>query len=557
MNRNATGYRRRSRTSAAVIALVSLLASTALVLSNDAVSTRADALDTGVAFGAYAAPIDGLTNQSALEELERQLGVTLPMVRTFGDWDDPIGQDKPLHRWARDGGREVMTSFKPKRENGQEIPWRDVANAQPGSRIHDEILALASGARRFGEPMIVGFHHEPEHAKNTGFGDSGDFKAAFRKVHDVFESAGATNVRFAWIMTAWSFEVGDIRPDDRRVADRWYPGDDVVDYISVQEYNWANCRNGNDSWESLEAGLEPFMRFARKHPSKKLVISEFGSPEGSSGQKADWIDDARDLFKSGEYRDRFAAILYFHYDDRAAGNNACQWWLDSSGSSLEAARRLARDSFYQTRVLTNTGSPQPPPTTTRPPTTTKPPVTTTPPRAVVTCDGLPVTIVGTPGNDRLTGTSGRDVIHGLGGDDVINGLTGDDVICGGYGDDSINGLGGADRVFGGPGADFILGGYGPDMLSGGRGHDRMNGQHGNDTVSGNQGNDVLRGGPHQDIVNGGAHTDLAYGQGGSDTMHGGMGNDRLFGGVGPDRLTGGPGTDRCDGGPGRDREASC
>ena len=527
-----------SRTWKVLVGALVSLTCIASLLSTESVSSKADALSNGVAFGAYAAPIDGLTNQTAIEELEDQLGVALPMVRTFGDWDDSIGQDKPLHRWIRDGGRELMASVKPRRENGQEVPWRNIANAQPGSKVYNEMLDLARGAKNFGEPMILGFHHEPEHAKNQSFGDSNDYKAAFRKLHDVFDSAGVTNVRFAWIMTAWSFEVGDIHPNDRRIAQRWYPGDDVVDYISVQEYNWATCRDNNDSWESLEDGLEPFMRFARTHPSKKLILSEFGSPEGPSGDKADWIDDARSLFKKTEYKNRFAAILYFHFDDRASGNHSCDWWLDSSTSSLQAARRLAQDNFYQTQVLTGT-PPDPAPAP-------KPPVNGAP-----ICNGKQATIVGTPGADRLTGTSGIDIIHGLGGNDTINGLSGNDVICGGYGNDTILGSGGADVLLGGPGADAMFGGYGPDVMAGGRGADRINGQHGNDTVLGNAGNDVLRGGPHQDIMNGGEHNDLVLGQGGSDNINGGPGSDRLFGGVGPDRLAGGSGNDRCAGGPGR------
>ncbi len=309
---------------------------------------EAEALDDGLAFGAYAAPVNGLTNQTAIERLEDQLGSKLPMVRTFSKWDDSIGEDKKFHRWIRDGDRQLMASVKPQRNNGQEVRWRDIANAQPGSKIHNEMLDLANGVKDFGDDVILGFHHEPEHKKNLGFGTSSDYKAAFRKLHDVFESQGVDNVRFAWIMTAWSFEVGDIHPDDRRIAEKWYPGDNYVDYVSVQEYNWATCRDNNDSWESLEDGLEPFMRFAREHPSKELIVAEFGTPEGKAGQKGDWFDDARSLFKGGEYRDRFAAILYFHYDDAPNGNPGCNWWLDSSTDSLNAARRLANDSFYRT-----------------------------------------------------------------------------------------------------------------------------------------------------------------------------------------------------------------
>ncbi len=316
---------------------------------------EAEALDNGVAFGAYAAPVDGLTNTTAIEKLERQLGTTLPMVRTFSKWDDAIGEDKKFHRWIRDGDRQLMASIKPQRGNGQEVRWRDIANAQPGSKIHDEMLALASGVKRYGDTVVLGFHHEPEHKKNLGFGTSSDYQAAFRKLHDVFEQQGVDNVRFAWIMTSWAFEVGDIRPDDRRIAEKWYPGDDVVDYISVQEYNWATCRDNNDSWDTLEEGLEPFMRFARQHPSKQLILAEFGTPEGNNGQKAQWLDETRALFKKGEYKDRFAAILYFHYDDSPNGNDKCDWWLDSSSSALSAATRLANDNFYRADIVAGGG----------------------------------------------------------------------------------------------------------------------------------------------------------------------------------------------------------
>jgi len=38
-----------------------------------------------------------------------------------------------------------------------------------------------------------------------------------------------------------------------------------------------------------------------------------------------------------------------------------------------------------------------------------------------TCNGLAVSISGTPGDDTLNGTAGNDVIHGGDGDDVIDG----------------------------------------------------------------------------------------------------------------------------------------
>lgn len=60
----------------------------------------------------------------------------------------------------------------------------------------------------------------------------------------------------------------------------------------------------------------------------------------------------------------------------------------------------------------------------------------------VTCNGLPVTIADTDGDDfefPIYGTEGDDIIHGKGGRDVIYGLGGDDTICSGPAGDILIG----------------------------------------------------------------------------------------------------------------------
>lgn len=102
----------------------------------------------------------------------------------------------------------------------------------------------------------------------------------------------------------------------------------------------------------------------------------------------------------------------------------------------------------------------------------------------VTCDGLPATIVGTPGDDTLSGTNGADVIHGLSGDDTISGGNGDDRICGGNDNDTLNGGNAIDRLFGDSGADTLNGNNGNDALDGGADTDTCNGGTGSDTAAG-------------------------------------------------------------------------
>jgi predicted extracellular nuclease len=117
---------------------------------------------------------------------------------------------------------------------------------------------------------------------------------------------------------------------------------------------------------------------------------------------------------------------------------------------------------------------------------------------IATCNGLPATIIGTPGDDVINGTNGNDVIVAMGGNDVINGGNGNDVICGNAGDDTIDG-GNLD--------DLLFGGFGNDTLSGGNGNDSLDGEAGDDSLVGDKGDDTLTGGTGADSFSGGQGVD--------------------------------------------------
>lgn len=183
-------------------------------------------------------------------------------------------------------------------------------------------------------------------------------------------------------------------------------------------------------------------------------------------------------------------------------------------------------------TTTTTTAPTTTTTTTSTTTTTVAPVTSAP----VMCGGFEATIVGTPGNDRLTGTAGRDVIAGLQGNDIISGLAGDDIVCGGLGDD------------------ILIGGQGFDVLYGAQGNDTLIAANGETTAQqadsaggrmfGGADDDRIIGSSRWDRMQGGSGNDEMYGFTGRDWMRGGSGNDRIDGGANYDDLHGGNGTDR-------------
>ncbi len=328
------------------VILVGISTLTAFFLySNTTAEAQANRTPT---IGAYAQPLGSQSNIDAVLELEATLGTKLPMVRGFNRWEDKIGQDKPFHRFVRDGGRDLTISVKPVRRNGDVIPWAQIANARPGSALYADMVRMADGIRRYGEPVIFNFHHEPEQGKNSAHGSSADFRAAFRRIHNIFDAEGVTNVQHAVILTEWSFEVGRFNSNDRRRAELWYPGDDVVDIIGSDEYNWNNCRNNSsDPWIDLAEDMEPFLAFANQHPDKQLMLGEFGSDRGAPGDKALWLRRARKWFKNSPDGDRFVALLYFHDDGRQEGFQQCEWWLDTSPGSTASARLWFNDPDFR------------------------------------------------------------------------------------------------------------------------------------------------------------------------------------------------------------------
>lgn len=71
------------------------------------------------------------------------------------------------------------------------------------------------------------------------------------------------------------------------------------------------------------------------------------------------------------------------------------------------------------------------------------------------CFGRTATIVGGPGDNRITGTPRQNVIVGLDGNDIIQGRGAGDRICGGRGRDVLGGMDGIDRLNGGKGRDRL------------------------------------------------------------------------------------------------------
>jgi hypothetical protein len=281
----------------------------------------------GVAFGASSGPRGG-SRETATLALERALGRRLALHRIYQTWEPRL---TPLVRWDLAGGRLPVLSVA-RRRGRTTVPWSAIA----AGREDAVIRAQARAATVLHAPLLLSFDHEPENDHN---GTPAEYRAAWRRYVAVFRAGHATNVRWVWIMMASSFH-----PYAARVpAAAYYPGDDVIDWIAADGYNWFGCRS--HTWRSFHDTFAPFITWATPH-RRPLMIAEWGSLEDphTPGRKAAWIRSAGDAIRSWPV---LRAVLYWNSAGRAG---RCPFYIDSSRSSLDAMRHLAAQPYFAAAV---------------------------------------------------------------------------------------------------------------------------------------------------------------------------------------------------------------
>ncbi|HKQ03389.1 MAG TPA: glycosyl hydrolase [Actinomycetes bacterium] len=316
-----------------VLLLTVLVLSLAVASAGLAAPAGAGPNDPTVLFGARPEP----GTQQGTTSLEGKIGRRLATVRVYYNWDSPF-PDTDVN-WFNANGYTMLLSVKSERRNHTFVQWRDIASAQPGSTIYNDIVRWAGRVKALGNRVYFTFNHEPETSLNSS-GSGADFIAAWRKVVTVFRAQGVTNADYLWIMTAYSFKA-----KDRRRAVDWYPGEAYLDYIGADAYNWYNCRPGTSNpWNSLEQLVNPMRLFAQGKAIKGILIPEWASTEDPAqpNRKAQWISDARALFKKAGW-EGFKGVLYYNKSSKFPN---CRWFVDSSQASLTAFSGMANDVYY-------------------------------------------------------------------------------------------------------------------------------------------------------------------------------------------------------------------
>ncbi len=203
---------------------------------------------------------------------------------------------------------------------------------------HDAyITSWATAARNWGRPFFLRFNWEMNGnwftwSEGVNGNQSGEYVAAWRHLHNIFTTVGATNTTWVWCPNLSYPGSQDLQS--------LYPGDDYVDWTCLDGYN------SNDPWRSFADLFRASYQDITTNiaPSKPMLVGETGSTE-TGGSKAAWIAD---MFTSlATEFPKIRGLQWFDKYEVGMGGGPADWPIESSASATQAFATGIGSSRYK------------------------------------------------------------------------------------------------------------------------------------------------------------------------------------------------------------------
>lgn len=304
------------------------------VTSTDGAAGRSDPDESGSSRGIAGGAVKfGLavprSDPDRLLEVETLAGAEVGVVRVFTRWDTRF--PTASHQRLLDDGRVIHLSVRARTDAGVVISWADIAAAEPGSAIHDRLVEWAEAIAPYSSQIYFTFNHEPETRDSAANGTAEEYVAAWRRVVEIVRANGGEDIKTVVVLGRGAYADGSIG--------QWYPGDDTVDVVGVDPYNWYDCQGGERPWRMPSELITPALDFAMAR-DKPLAIPEIASTEDplDPGRKPEWIRALGDALESPDLAGHIEFVAWFSVVDSSWPD--CDWVYDSSLESADALAEL-------------------------------------------------------------------------------------------------------------------------------------------------------------------------------------------------------------------------
>jgi Glycosyl hydrolase family 26 len=326
---------------------LTLFAATAFLGSRDA--SAAKSAKGGVFWGAWIGPqLTGTEppwDMSAVTNMEDRLGKSLSLVEFSAPWATCESTCEPqefptvgMQAIQSHGSIPVFSWGSQTSTSGLEDPEYSLSRIASGA-LDPYIVKFAREAKQWGHPFFLRFDWEMNgnwflwSTKRNG-NTPADYVAAWRHVHDVFASVGATNASWVWCPYAnGSRNLGSLK--------KLYPGNAYVDWTCLDGYNWGEHSVNPSPWRSFSSLFGPsYERIVEKiAPHKPMMLGEMASG-GGGRPKAQWI---RKMFAELPRRyPKIRGLIWFDRPDRGMS-----WTLESSPAASKAFSEGIQNKRYR------------------------------------------------------------------------------------------------------------------------------------------------------------------------------------------------------------------
>lgn len=277
-------------------------------------------------FGLAATGLDDASLQRS-QAVAQTLGKQLQLLAVYDafSWAKPL--PTALLGAALAAGCTPELTWEPWDPNAGKHQPAYTAAEIAGGRYDTYVSDWAKQAASYDRPFVLRFAHEmngnwyPWSVGAPG-GSPEDYVAAYRRVRGIFDDAGARNVEWVWCPNV-------IVNGDVEAISRCYPGDDFVDIVGIDGYNFGD-RPGHRWTQPADLFGDTLALVSRLAPGKPVWINEVGCGD-QGGDKARWISEFFDWLSGTDVR----GLIWFEVDGRP---DEPDWRLLSSPASTAAAK---------------------------------------------------------------------------------------------------------------------------------------------------------------------------------------------------------------------------
>ncbi|MEV5431101.1 glycosyl hydrolase [Streptomyces sp. NPDC052701] len=173
----------------------------------------------------------------------------------------------------------------------QQPTWRQIASGGLDATVVDvQARRIKDYGRRTGGKVFLSFDLEMD-TRTPDNGTPAEYVRAYRHLHDRFRALGVDNVVWTWITTGYLGHADLMR--------RMYPGDEYVDWIGYNQYNYYRCHDtGWRTFAQTQLDTHAWIR-ANISDDKPLMLSEFGTAADPArpGRQAQWYAEVPRVLK--------------------------------------------------------------------------------------------------------------------------------------------------------------------------------------------------------------------------------------------------------------------